>query len=138
MIPFGLIGTSFGEIGDHTLETLASTQIRRDLYKVAGAGVRSGQHPAADARIKDKLVGRHALYLRRALHVSQLTSVEVPTGWDAKPPEEDIARGLHQPLTGNAALFLVLVDAFREVSFQHRSLRLLDLEKQRVILVAAL
>ena len=71
----------------NVIATRYNTQIRRDLYKVAGAGVRSGQRPAADARIKDKLVGRHALYLRRALHVSQLTSVEVPTGWDAKPPE---------------------------------------------------
>jgi hypothetical protein len=83
-----------------TIETLASTQIRRDLYTVAEAGVRSGQRPATDARIKDKLVRLHALYLRRARHVSQLTPVEVPTGWAAKPPEEDIARGLHQPLTG--------------------------------------
>jgi hypothetical protein len=80
VISFDLIGTSFGEIGGHTIETLASIQIRRDLYTVAGAGVRSGQRPAADARIKDKLVGLHALYLRRALHVSQLTPVEVPTG----------------------------------------------------------
>lgn len=138
MIPFSLIGTSFGEIGDHTIETLASTQIRRDLYTVAGAGVRSGQRPAADGRIKDELVGRHALYLRQALHVSQLTPVEFPIGWAAKLPEEDIARGLHQPLTGNDALSLVLVDALREVNFQHRSLRLLDLEKQRVILIVVL
>jgi hypothetical protein len=100
VIPFGLLGTSFGEIGDHTIETLASTQTRRDLYTVAGAGGRSDQRPDAVARITDKLVGRHALYLRRALHVSQLAPVEVPTGWDAKPPEEEeyIARGLHQPL----------------------------------------
>jgi hypothetical protein len=51
VIPFGLIAISFGEIGDHTIETLASTQIRRDLYTIAGAGVRSGQRPAAYARI---------------------------------------------------------------------------------------
>jgi hypothetical protein len=51
VIPFGLIAISFGEIGDHTIETLASTQIRRDLYTIAGAGVRSGQRPAAYALI---------------------------------------------------------------------------------------
>jgi hypothetical protein len=83
-----------------TIETLASSQIRRDLYTVAEAGVRSGQRPAADARIKDKLVRLRALYLRRARRVSQLTPVEVPTGWAAKPPEKDIARCLYQPLTG--------------------------------------
>jgi hypothetical protein len=81
VIPFGLLGTSFGEIGDHTIETLASIQTRRDLYTVAGAGGRLGHRPAAVAHTKDKLVGLHALYLRRALHVSQLTPVEVPTGW---------------------------------------------------------
>jgi hypothetical protein len=70
VIPFGLISTSFDEIGDHTIETLASIQIRHDLYTVTGAGVRLGQRPAADTRIKDELVELHALYLRRALHVS--------------------------------------------------------------------
>jgi hypothetical protein len=81
VIPFSTIGTSFGEIGDKIIETLASTQISRDLYTVAEAGVCSGQGPAAVAHTKDKLVGLHALYLRRALHASQLTPVEVPTCW---------------------------------------------------------
>jgi hypothetical protein len=81
VIPLGLLDTSFGAIDDHTIETLDSTQIRRDLYTVAGPGMRSGKRPAADTCIKDQFVGRHALYLRRALHVSQLTPVEVPTGW---------------------------------------------------------
>jgi hypothetical protein len=100
--------------------------------------VRTGQRPAAELSIEDQFLGRHALYLRRAFHVSQLARVEVAFLPAAKPAEEDVTRGLHQPLPGHDAVSVVLVDARWRVAFQYRRSRLLDLEEQRVVLAAAL
>src|SRR5215207_6177576 len=81
VVSFDLVCVGHREVDDGSVEALALAEVSRDLHAVAGAGVRAGQRPAADACINDKFVGRHALYLRRALHVSQLTPVEVATGW---------------------------------------------------------
>src|SRR5215207_6952216 len=138
VVPFGLVGVCLCEVGDRHIEALALAQVGRDPHAVAGAGVRTGQRPAAEARIKGQILRRHALYLGRALHVSQLAPVEVASRWAAEPAEEDVARGLHEPLAGNDALSLVLVGTRRKVALKYRSSRLLDLEEQGVILVAAL
>ena len=51
------------------------------------------------------------------------------------PAEEDVAGRLHQPLADHHALTVVGVLARAERVLEHRRLRLLDLEKQRVCLV---
>src|SRR5215211_8083068 len=138
VVPFGLVGVCLCEVGDRHIEALALAQVGRDPHAVAGAGVRTGQRPAAEARIKGQFLRRHALYLGRALHVSQLAPVEVASRRAAEPAEEDVARGLHEPLAGNDALSLVLVGTRRKWALKYRSSSLLDLEEQGVILVAAL
>ena len=53
------------------------------------------------------------------------------------PAEEDVARRLHQPLAGDDALAAVAVLALADEPLQHRRLRLLDLQEQRVSVVDA-
>ena len=53
--------------------------------------------------------------------------------FDVHPAEQDVARRLHQPLAGDHALAVVLVLALAEVRLEHRRLRLLDLQEQRVV-----
>src|SRR5215218_501889 len=69
VVPFGLVGISFREIGYRAIEALALAQVACDLHAVTGAGVRPGQRPAAEACIDDKFIGRHALDVSRAFHV---------------------------------------------------------------------
>src|SRR5215208_8357936 len=138
MVPLGLIGVGLREVADSPIEALAFAEVGRDLDAVAGAGVCAGQRPAAEVRIKDQLFRRHALYLRRALHISQLTPVVVATGSATKPAEEDVARSLHQALPGHHAVSSVLVGALWKIAFQDRGFRLLHLEEQRIIFVATL
>src|SRR5215207_7687669 len=109
MVPFGLVGISFREIGYRAIEALALAEVAGDLHAVAGAGVRTGQRPAAELSIEDQFVGRHALDVSRALHVPELAPVEVASFRAAKPAEEDVARGLHQPLAGHDAVPVLLV-----------------------------
>jgi hypothetical protein len=51
MVPFGLIGVSRREVGDRPIEVLALAEVGGDLHAVAGAGVGTGQRPAAEAGI---------------------------------------------------------------------------------------
>src|SRR5687768_17045315 len=138
MVSLRLVGISLPEVGDSVIEPLDLAEIGCDLYAVAGAGVRPGQCPAADPSVQGQLTGRKALYLHRAFHVPQLTHVEVATDSATKPAEEDVARCLHQPLAGNDPVPLVPVNALRKMRFQHRNLCFLDLEEQRIVLVATL
>src|SRR5215217_6996750 len=109
MVPFGLVGISFSEIGYRAIEALALAEVAGDPHAVAGAGVRPGQRPAAEACIDDQFIGRHALDVSRALHVPELAPVEVASCRAAKPAEEDVARGLHQPLPGHDAMPVLLI-----------------------------
>ena len=53
------------------------------------------------------------------------------------PAQEDVAGGLHQALPGDDPLAVVGELALARVGLDHRPLRLLDLEEQRIVLVAA-
>src|SRR5215211_4312111 len=136
MVPFGLVGISFREVGYRAIEALALAEVAGDLHAVPGAGVRPGQRPAAEAGIDDQFIGRHALDVSRAFHVLQLAPVEVASSRATKPAEEDVARGLHQPLAGHDAVSVVLVSVGLDVGLEYRGTGLLDLEEQGVILVA--
>ena len=54
------------------------------------------------------------------------------------PAEEDVTRGLHQSLAMDNAFAGVAEPALRQVVFQHRRGRLLDLQEQRVVLISTL
>src|SRR5262249_39524695 len=53
----------------------------------------------------------------------------------AHPAKEDVAEGLHQALALDYPLAVVRVPAPAQVGLEHRGLRLLDLEEQRVVRV---
>ena len=54
-----------------------------------------------------------------------------------QPAEEDVAGGLHQPLSGDDPLAVVVKLARLEELLEHRGLGLLELQEQRVLAVAA-
>ena len=134
-----LVGVALGEVGDRPVELVARTQVGGDGDRVAGAGMGPGQGPAADAGIEAEAGRDHRLDLDRALHVAQLAPVEVTADVDALgPAQEDVAGGLHHPLPSNHPLAVLLVAALGQRALQDRRGRLLDLQEQRVLLVAAL
>jgi hypothetical protein len=103
--------------------------------------VGAGERPAAYPPVDLHRGRQHALDDGRALAVAELTEVEVPghpvDPLHPEPPEEDVARGLRQSLAGHDALAGVRVLARRQEALEDRLLRLLDLQEQRVLIVAA-
>ena len=85
--------------------------------------------------------GIHRLDLRRALGVPELPNVEVPLlpvdGADSLPAEQDVGRRLHHALPFDDALTVLAVRALSEERFEHRWLCLLELEEERIGLIAA-
>ena len=101
--------------------------------------MRSGQCPAADSGVEGERRGDHRLDHGRPLHVPQLPPVQEAAGLDAlRPAQEDVARGLHHSLPLHHPLTGLAVAALRQVILQDRGGRLLDLEEQRILLIAAL
>ena len=75
----------------------------------------------------------------RTLHVSKLAPIEEAVVFYAfRPAEEDVARGLHHPLAVHDPFARLAVAALRQVVFEHRPRRLLHLQEQGVVLIAAL
>src|SRR5205807_7266934 len=58
------------------------------------------------------------------------TAVEVALG--ANPPQEDVARGLHQPLALDHALAVVREATPAEQRLEHGRVGLLDLQEERI------
>ena len=56
---------------------------------------------------------------------------------DAVPAEHDVAGGLHQALAFDHALAVVCVLALAQERLEHRGLCLLELQEQRIVVVAA-
>src|SRR5450755_4129622 len=102
--------------------------------------MRARQCSAADLGVPSKLSRFHALDDHRALVVPELAHVEVELGavWtsDAVPAEHDVAGGLHQPLALDHALTVLCVLALAQKRLEHRRLRLLELQKQRIVNVS--
>jgi hypothetical protein len=84
---------------------------------------------------------RQGIDIDRPLAIPQLANVEVPLAAVEpecrEPAEEDVARGLHQPLSLDHALAMSFERARPRVWLQHRSRGLLRLHEQRVLSVAA-
>jgi hypothetical protein len=109
VVPFVLVGVGLREVCDRAVEAVALAQVAGDLYPVSRTGVRPRKRLTAQAGVDDQLVCRHGLDFRRALHILELAPVEVASLSTPKPAEEDVARGLHQPLTRHDAVPMVLV-----------------------------
>src|SRR5262249_47644520 len=110
--------------------------------RLSGAGVALRGRPAAALPVLEQGAGLHRLDDRRPLCVPELAEVEVArlaveplVG--VNPAEEDVARGLHQPLTLDDALAVVGVLALADERLEHRGLCLLGLEEQGVVSVTA-
>ena len=100
--------------------------------------MRARQGPAALARVEREAERPHRLHVRRALHVAELAPVQEAVLLDALgPPEVDVAGGLHHPLAVDDAR-PGLVPALRQMVLQYGLRGLLDLQEERVLLVAAL
>ena len=83
----------------------------------------------------------HRLDQRRALAVPELAHVEVAApavqAVDPDPAEHDVAGGLRQSLALDDPLAVVVEGALAEERLEHRCLRLLELQEQRIALVTA-
>src|SRR5215469_16125562 len=74
----------------------------------------------------------HAIDQGLDFHVAKLADVIVTPAF-LGPTEENVARGLHEPLAGHDALAAVGVVALSGIRLQHTLARFLDLEKERVV-----
>ena len=99
------------------------------------------QGPAAHARVDLHRPGSHRFDVARPLLIPQLAHVEVAAaavGADiGAPAEEDVAGGLHQPLSLDHPPAVVAKAATSGVRLEHRGLCFLGLEEQWVAFVAA-
>src|SRR5512133_404566 len=139
MIQLVLVGVTPGEVGDRPVEPVAAAQVPGDRDGIAGSGMGSDQGPAADAVVEAEVDRGHRLDLGRALHVAELPPVVVTAAvFPRGPAQEDVADGLHHPLPGDHALAVLGEAAFGQRALQDRGGRLLDLQEQRVVLVATL
>src|SRR6185312_2231617 len=123
-----------GERGDRTVEGISLAQVGGDGDPVAPAGVRASERRAADARVQGSAGYEHAVDVGAALPIVKLPNVVVAgfavEPFDADPTQEDVGRGLHQPLAGHHSLSVVWVGALPQEAFQYGGLRLLDLQEQ--------
>src|SRR5580700_5803904 len=100
--------------------------------------MRPRERPAARDPIGGKSVRKQRVEVDRDLPVPKLAHVEIPAGavlLGTYPAEEDVARRLHEPLALNHALAVTRDGAGAEERLEHRRLRLLHLQKERVVLV---
>src|SRR5262249_51445060 len=108
---------------------------------VTGAGVCAGERPAARFAVGDGAAGSCSFDRERSLPVLELAHVVVAllaieAGGRVVPAEEDVAGGLHQPLAGDDTLAAIAVFAFAGELLEHRALGFLDLQEQRILVVA--
>src|SRR4051812_25882007 len=99
--------------------------------------MRARERPAARLRIQLEPPRQDRLEIDGRLPVPELADVEVPRAAlerlrVANPAEENVARGLHQPLTLDDALPVVRVAALPEHRLEDRRACLLHLEKERI------
>src|SRR3954447_10037582 len=105
------------------------------------AGVGAAEGGTADTGVQRGTGHLHGVDVGAALPVVELAHVVVAghavDSGDPLPPEEDVARRLHQPLTDDDPLPVVGVHARATEPLQDGRLCLLDLEEERVTVVAA-
>src|SRR5580700_5185932 len=141
VVPLVLIRVGHGEVGYGAVEYVPVAQVGGDGDPVPPPGVRPGQGRRADTRVQRGSGYQERVHVRAALPVLELAHVVI-AGYavhapDALPAEEDVRRRLHQPLPRDHALAVVPIGAGRQETLEHRRLRLLDLEEQRIVIVAA-
>src|SRR5258708_40023543 len=97
--------------------------------------MRPSQRPAAKIHVFDELGRFHAVETDGGLNVPQLPEIEVSSEVVARPPKEEVAGRLEQPLPADHALAVIVESALAEMRLQNGRLRLLVLEDESVVLV---
>src|SRR5271170_8105368 len=141
VVPLVLVRVDRGEVRYGAVECVPVAQVGGDGDPVSPPGVRPGQGRCADTRVQRGSGYQERVHIRAALPVLELAHVVIAGDAvhapDALPAQEDVRRRLHQPLPGDHALAVVPIGTGREKTLEHRRLCLLDLEEQRVVIVAA-
>ena len=141
VVPLVLVGVGRGEIRDGPVEGVALAEVGGDGDPVAPPGVSAGEGRSADARVQHGSRHEQAVHVSASFPVLELAHVVVAghavEPLDALPAQEDVSRALHQPLPRYYAFAVVPVGALGQEALEHRGLRLLDLQEQRVVMVAA-
>src|SRR4051794_40122129 len=139
VVPLVLVGVRLGELPDGDVEGPAVPEVGSQRHAVPGPGVRAGERPPADGAVRLQALGEQRLDLDGALPVAQLADVEVPVPAvdpdRVDPAEEDVADGLHQPLSDHDALPAVAVLARADELLEHRGPGLLRLQEERAAVV---
>ncbi len=126
MVLHGLVGVCLGEGSNSMLEYIASPQVTTDLSRVAGASMSTGQSPATESTVVDETLWVQTRDIHGQLHVSQLANIEVE-GVRLRPPKEEITSSLHDALSTDDPASMAGIGTGAEVTFEDRSLGLLDL-----------
>ena len=95
--------------------------------------MRPRERPTANSRVCPQQVEIPIFDDRAHLHVAQLANVDVASVDSPRPAQEDIARRLHQTLTRDDSMAVVLMQALPHVRLQHRGLRFFYLQEKRVV-----
>jgi len=61
VVAFVLVGVGFGEVGDRLVECAGAAEVGGQRHPVAGAGVRPGQSPSAQAGVDPQARGERQL-----------------------------------------------------------------------------
>ena len=132
-----LIRVGLGEVAHRAIEGIPLAEIGGDRDPVAGAGVGPCQGPSAE-------LPRRAPSSRGSSARSRPSPCRPRAGArrsrgslavrirSRQPAEEDVTGGLHQPLALDHASALLLEPALAGEALEHRRLRLLHLQEERV------
>ena len=100
------------------------------------------ERPAADLCELRQLLRAERRKVDRTLPVPELADVIVLVlaveALQRAPPKQHVARGLHRALAGDHAVPVVRISALPHEALEHRLLRFLDLQHERVVLVRPL
>ena len=129
------------ELGDRPVEPIARAEVGSDRNGVPLPGMCAGQCPSARGAVDRQPVRQDCPDVDGNLPIPKLAHVEVRrqiVGFrlGVDPAEKDVARCLHEPLTFDDALAMGRDPASPEERFKDRRFRLLQLEEQRVAVIA--
>src|SRR4051812_14975835 len=136
-----LVGVQLREGRHRAIEALAASEVAGDRDGVAGACVGLGERLPAELGVQLHERRVHQLDQGRPLAVPELTHVEVAAHavrrGEPDPAEQDVAGRLRQPLALDDVLAGVREGALAQERLEHGRLRLLELQDERVGVVAA-
>jgi hypothetical protein len=128
-----LVRIGHGELADGLVEGVRFAQVAADRRRIPGFRVGVGQGPTAQLGLEHELLGRRPFDWGGHLHVPQLAHTEMSNQAAMRPARKIIAGGLHQPLTRDDAMAVILVLTFARIRLKNGGTCLLDLQQQGVI-----